>query len=197
MSLTIGNSGINLNGQNQAIFRKMINLGHTYFTLLYLHKGSWALYAFYIFSIKVKYREEYEKNKGKSMLEFVETPSYQASKEAQKMQSEVSPFGFFFNCSTHIWCFIIERSQGSGSECLLGPEDPAQGDLGNHSLDLGTCLGHWALSFSHLGIRPRELLTSLLSTHILWLWNWHFQAVSMWAKSKGSSPLIHFVLHIS
>ncbi|EPY72890.1 nebulette [Camelus ferus] len=36
----------------------------------------------------VKYKEEYEKNKGKSMLEFVETPSYQASKEAQKMQSE-------------------------------------------------------------------------------------------------------------
>lgn len=29
------------------------------------------------------------------MLEFVETPSYQASKEAQKMQSEVSPFGLF------------------------------------------------------------------------------------------------------
>lgn len=39
--------------------------------------------------MQVKYREEYEKNKGKSMLEFVETPSYQASKEAQKMQSEV------------------------------------------------------------------------------------------------------------
>ena len=42
--------------------------------------------------MKVKYKEEYEKNKGKSMLEFVETPSYQASKEAQKMQSEVGPF---------------------------------------------------------------------------------------------------------
>jgi hypothetical protein len=41
------------------------------------------------FSMQVKYREEYEKNKGKSMLEFVETPSYQSSKEAQKMQSEV------------------------------------------------------------------------------------------------------------
>ncbi|XP_023560717.1 nebulette isoform X1 [Octodon degus] len=37
---------------------------------------------------QVKYKEEYEKNKGKSMLEFVDTPSYQASKEAQKMQSE-------------------------------------------------------------------------------------------------------------
>ncbi|KAM4813167.1 nebulette isoform X1 [Urocitellus parryii] len=37
---------------------------------------------------QVKYKEEYEKNKGKSMLEFVETPSYQTSKEAQKMQSE-------------------------------------------------------------------------------------------------------------
>lgn len=42
--------------------------------------------------MKVKYKEAYEKNKGKSMLEFVETPSYQVSKEAQKMQSEVSLF---------------------------------------------------------------------------------------------------------
>ncbi|XP_036201329.1 nebulette isoform X7 [Myotis myotis] len=46
------------------------------------HKGNAILQS------QVKYREEYEKNKGKSMLEFVETPSYQASKEAQKMQSE-------------------------------------------------------------------------------------------------------------
>ncbi|XP_071591181.1 nebulette isoform X3 [Heliangelus exortis] len=36
----------------------------------------------------VKYREDYEKSKGKSMLEFVDTPMYQVSKEAQKMQSE-------------------------------------------------------------------------------------------------------------
>lgn len=47
---------------------------------------------FIFFSLKVKYKEEYEKNKGKSMLEFIETPLYQASKEAQKMQSEVGPF---------------------------------------------------------------------------------------------------------
>ncbi|KAH0501545.1 Nebulette [Microtus ochrogaster] len=46
------------------------------------HKGNATLQS------QVKYREEYEKNKGKSMLEFVETPSYQVSKEAQKMQSE-------------------------------------------------------------------------------------------------------------
>uniref|UniRef100_A0A452UBY8 Nebulette n=1 Tax=Ursus maritimus TaxID=29073 RepID=A0A452UBY8_URSMA len=46
------------------------------------HKGNATLQS------QVKYKEEYEKNKGKSMLEFVETPSYQASKEAQKMQSE-------------------------------------------------------------------------------------------------------------
>ncbi|XP_004425365.1 PREDICTED: nebulette isoform X1 [Ceratotherium simum simum] len=45
------------------------------------HKGNATLQS------QVKYKEEYEKNKGKSMLEFVETPSYQASKEAQKMQS--------------------------------------------------------------------------------------------------------------
>ncbi|EHB12612.1 Nebulette [Heterocephalus glaber] len=46
------------------------------------HRGNATLQS------QVKYKEEYEKNKGKSMLEFVETPSYQASKEAQKMQSE-------------------------------------------------------------------------------------------------------------
>ncbi|XP_032932677.1 nebulette isoform X4 [Catharus ustulatus] len=36
----------------------------------------------------VKYKENYEKTKGRSMLEFVDTPMYQVSKEAQKMQSE-------------------------------------------------------------------------------------------------------------
>ncbi|KAK2536440.1 Nebl [Columba guinea] len=36
----------------------------------------------------VKYKENYEKSKGKSMLEFVDTPMYQVSKETQKMQSE-------------------------------------------------------------------------------------------------------------
>ncbi|XP_016080202.1 PREDICTED: nebulette-like [Miniopterus natalensis] len=46
------------------------------------HRGNATLQS------QVKYKEEYEKNKGKSLLEFVETPSYQASKEAQKMQSE-------------------------------------------------------------------------------------------------------------
>ncbi|KAK2105262.1 hypothetical protein P7K49_014776 [Saguinus oedipus] len=47
------------------------------------HKGNAILQS------QVKYKEEYEKNKGKPMLEFVETPSYQASKEAQKMQIEI------------------------------------------------------------------------------------------------------------
>lgn len=120
--------------QNNMIFRKMINLGHTYFSLVCLHKGSGALYAFYIFSIKVKYREEYEKNKGKSMLEFVETPSYQASKEAQKMQSEASPFGLFSTVQHLLDVLSFKRNQGSGSECLVGLEDPAQGDRGNHRL---------------------------------------------------------------
>ncbi|XP_043738880.1 nebulette isoform X7 [Cervus elaphus] len=46
------------------------------------HKGNAVLQS------QVKYKEAYEKNKGKSMLGFVETPSYQVSKEAQKMQSE-------------------------------------------------------------------------------------------------------------
>ncbi|XP_034258407.1 nebulette isoform X3 [Pantherophis guttatus] len=37
---------------------------------------------------QVKYKEKYEKSKGKSMLEFIDTPTYLISKEAQKFQSE-------------------------------------------------------------------------------------------------------------
>lgn len=37
----------------------------------------------------MKYKEDYETSKGKSMLEFVDTPIYQVSKEVQKIQSEV------------------------------------------------------------------------------------------------------------
>lgn len=40
---------------------------------------------------QVKYREEYEKNKGRSQMEFGDTETYRVSKEAQKMQSEVKP----------------------------------------------------------------------------------------------------------
>lgn len=40
---------------------------------------------------QVKYREEYEKNKGRSQMEFGDTQMYKVSKEAQKMQSEVKP----------------------------------------------------------------------------------------------------------
>uniref|UniRef100_A0A670Y1R6 Nebulette n=1 Tax=Pseudonaja textilis TaxID=8673 RepID=A0A670Y1R6_PSETE len=37
---------------------------------------------------QVKYKEKYEKSKGKSMLDFIDTPIYKISKEAQKFQSE-------------------------------------------------------------------------------------------------------------
>uniref|UniRef100_A0A3Q2GIE5 Nebulette n=1 Tax=Cyprinodon variegatus TaxID=28743 RepID=A0A3Q2GIE5_CYPVA len=37
---------------------------------------------------QVKYKEEYEKNKGRSLMEFGDTQTYKVSKEAQKMQSE-------------------------------------------------------------------------------------------------------------
>lgn len=40
-------------------------------------------------SVQVKYREEYERNKGRSQMEFGDTQTYKVSKEAQKMQSEV------------------------------------------------------------------------------------------------------------
>lgn len=40
---------------------------------------------------QVKYREEYEKNKGRSQMEFGDTQMYKVSKEAQKIQSEVKP----------------------------------------------------------------------------------------------------------
>jgi len=39
--------------------------------------------------LQVKYKEEYEKNRGKSQMEFVDTQMYKVSKEAQRMQSEV------------------------------------------------------------------------------------------------------------
>lgn len=39
--------------------------------------------------LQVKYKEQYEKNKGKSQLEFMDTESYKVCKEAQKIQSEV------------------------------------------------------------------------------------------------------------
>lgn len=42
---------------------------------------------FCLFS-QVKYREKYEKEKGKPMLDF-ETPTYLTAKESQLMQSEV------------------------------------------------------------------------------------------------------------
>lgn len=38
---------------------------------------------------QVKYREEYEKSKGRTQMEFGDSLMYKASKEAQKMQSEV------------------------------------------------------------------------------------------------------------
>lgn len=38
---------------------------------------------------QVKYKEKYEKEKGKPMLDF-ETPSYVTAKEAQHMQSQVN-----------------------------------------------------------------------------------------------------------
>ncbi|RXN14889.1 nebulette isoform X2 [Labeo rohita] len=38
--------------------------------------------------LQVKYKEEYEKNRGKTQMEFVDTQMYKMSKEAQKMQSE-------------------------------------------------------------------------------------------------------------
>lgn len=38
---------------------------------------------------QVKYKEKYEKEKGKAMLDF-ETPTYVTAKEAQHMQSQVN-----------------------------------------------------------------------------------------------------------
>lgn len=38
---------------------------------------------------QVKYKEKYEKERGKAMLDF-ETPTYVTAKEAQHMQSQVN-----------------------------------------------------------------------------------------------------------
>lgn len=54
---------------------------------------------------QVKYKEKYEKERGKAMLDF-ETPSYVTAKEAQHMQSQVntppvsSDVRKVYNCST-------------------------------------------------------------------------------------------------
>lgn len=42
-------------------------------------------------SWQVKYKEKYEKERGKPMLDF-ETPTYITAKEAQQMQSEVGGY---------------------------------------------------------------------------------------------------------
>lgn len=39
--------------------------------------------------VKVKYREEFERSRGASQMEFGDTQAYRVSREAQKMQSEV------------------------------------------------------------------------------------------------------------
>lgn len=44
--------------------------------------------------MQVKYKEKYEKEKGKAMLDF-ETPTYVTAKEAQQMQSQVQPLSVF------------------------------------------------------------------------------------------------------
>lgn len=43
----------------------------------------------FVFAAQVKYKEKYEKEKGKPMLDF-ETPTYVTAKEAQHMQSQVN-----------------------------------------------------------------------------------------------------------
>lgn len=46
---------------------------------------NWLLCGYF----QVKYREKYQKEKGKAMLDF-ETPIYVTAKEAQHMQSQVN-----------------------------------------------------------------------------------------------------------
>ena len=48
----------------------------------------------------MKYKKKYEKEKGKAMLDF-ETPTYVSAKEAQHMQSQVSP--------THAQCSVNNK----------------------------------------------------------------------------------------
>jgi len=44
---------------------------------------------------QVKYKEKYEKERGKPMLDF-ETPTYVTAKEAQHMQSQVDTLFFIY-----------------------------------------------------------------------------------------------------
>lgn len=64
--------------------------------------------------LQVKYKEKYEKEKGKAMLDF-ETPTYVTAKEAQHMQSQVKtllllPLLLFFFFSSSAFPEICGKS---------------------------------------------------------------------------------------
>lgn len=58
-------------------------LQHSFFLCLLFIQTCWMCL------FQVKYKEKYEKEKGKPMLDF-ETPTYVTAKEAQHMQSQVN-----------------------------------------------------------------------------------------------------------
>ncbi len=55
--------------------------------ILHFSWEQWTLHLFCLF--QVRYKEKYEREKGKPMLDF-ETPTYVTAKEAQHMQSQVN-----------------------------------------------------------------------------------------------------------
>lgn len=60
---------------------------------------------------QVKYKEKYEKEKGKAMLDF-ETPTYVTAKEAQHMQSQVNTLSLTsgFKMDTNVMHLTLQAS---------------------------------------------------------------------------------------
>lgn len=69
---------------------------------------------------QVKYKEKYEKERGKAMLDF-ETPTYVTAKEAQHMQSQVNTLSVSYTCDAlNISSFSSQPAVYSPVlECLL------------------------------------------------------------------------------
>lgn len=63
----------------------------------------WKQFTLHFYGFQVKYKEKYEREKGKPMLDF-ETPTYVTAKEAQHMQSQVNTKFFHLCISSSYKC---------------------------------------------------------------------------------------------
>lgn len=69
------------------------------------------------FAVQFKYKEDYEKSRGKSLMEFVDTQSYKVSKDAQKLQSEVQ-----YSSSTTRYNYVTKKNQNTTPDRIMSSE---------------------------------------------------------------------------